>query len=392
MFRRISVALVGLALCMPIFAAAPVLAHTNGGLSVTFDTWTDAAGTHVAGKVTNHTSARRAPVSITATWDMKVDFQASATAFTSNLAPHATSPFHVMTATDVSSATGLTVVASGSITGTKPTKGIHIGAVNLVGDTATVNVTNDGGVDLLGVRVSAYRSGGANDDAAQSAAATLGASAVDQAFTITFDDDSEGGAVGAVIATTTSGATFGVSWNNYFGDLGTTNFTTEIAFLADEGITLGCGNSNFCPTAGVTRAEMAVFLDRAVTFADETGPDAGFTDIGSLSAEAQHAINVLADNGVTGGCSEVPKQYCPNQNVTRGQMSKFLATAYNLPTAVGTAFEDSFTDDDGHFSEPYNDQMKQAAITTGCTATTYCPSTNVKRDQMAKFLFEAETP
>ena len=46
--------------------------------------------------------------------------------------------------------------------------------------------------------------------------------------------------------------------------------------MADEGITLGCGNVNFCPRSNVTREQMALFLDRAIVFADETGmPAAG---------------------------------------------------------------------------------------------------------------------
>ena len=32
--------------------------------------------------------------------------------------------------------------------------------------------------------------------------------------------------------------------------------------LANEGITAGCGNGNYCPTQLVSRAEMAVFLVR----------------------------------------------------------------------------------------------------------------------------------
>jgi hypothetical protein len=32
--------------------------------------------------------------------------------------------------------------------------------------------------------------------------------------------------------------------------------------LANEGITGGCGNGNYCPDTSVTRAQMAVFLVR----------------------------------------------------------------------------------------------------------------------------------
>ena len=97
---------------------------------------------------------------------------------------------------------------------------------------------------------------------------------------------------------------------------------------------------------------------------------------------------MLADNGVTGGCSTTPLKYCPSASVTRGQMSKFIATAYDLDPALS----DHFTDDTGHFSEPFNNQMFEAGITTGCGSGKYCPNTSLKREQMAKFIYEAETP
>ena len=50
----------------------------------------------------------------------------------------------------------------------------------------------------------------------------------------------------------------------------------------------------------------------------------------------------------------------------------------------------SFTDDNGHFSEPYNNRMAADGITSGCAAGLFCPQATVLREQMAKFIFEAE--
>jgi hypothetical protein len=36
--------------------------------------------------------------------------------------------------------------------------------------------------------------------------------------------------------------------------------------FAAQGITTGCGGGNYCPENNVTRAEMAVFIDRAYHF------------------------------------------------------------------------------------------------------------------------------
>ena len=51
----------------------------------------------------------------------------------------------------------------------------------------------------------------------------------------------------------------------------------------------------------------------------------------------------------------------------------------------------TFTDDDGNRHEPYIEAIAAAGITTGCTATHYCPSDTVTRAQMASFLARAFT-
>jgi hypothetical protein len=40
------------------------------------------------------------------------------------------------------------------------------------------------------------------------------------------------------------------------------------------------------------------------------------------------AIEALAASGITGGCGS--GNFCPNQNVTRGEMAAFLARALGL--------------------------------------------------------------
>ena len=49
-----------------------------------------------------------------------------------------------------------------------------------------------------------------------------------------------------------------------FADVPPSNpFYAHIEEMAVRGITLGCGGGNYCPTASVTRAQMAAFLVRA---------------------------------------------------------------------------------------------------------------------------------
>jgi hypothetical protein len=101
--------------------------------------------------------------------------------------------------------------------------------------------------------------------------------------------------------------------------------------LAAEGITGGCGGGNYCPNAPVTRAQMAVFLVRAMYGIDYVPPAATgtvFTDVPADSFAAAW-IEQLATEGITNGCGT--GKFCPNQYITRAEMAVFLVTAFNLP-------------------------------------------------------------
>ncbi|MGH2669309.1 MAG: S-layer homology domain-containing protein, partial [bacterium] len=109
-------------------------------------------------------------------------------------------------------------------------------------------------------------------------------------------------------------------------------FAPWIEHLARGGITGGCATSpaRFCPDAGVTRAQVAVFLLRAAHGAGHLPPLATglFTDV-PLDSPFAPFIEQLARDGITGGCG--PTRFCPDQIVTREQMAVFLVRAFHLP-------------------------------------------------------------
>ena len=98
----------------------------------------------------------------------------------------------------------------------------------------------------------------------------------------------------------------------------------DINSLFEEGITNGCGGTNFCPGANVTRAEMASFLVRALDLPG-SGDDHFTDDDGNFHEDN---INSLADSGITGGCNPSGTQYCPLRDVRRDEMAAFLHRAF----------------------------------------------------------------
>ena len=164
-----------------------------------------------------------------------------------------------------------------------------------------------------------------------------------------------------------------------FTDISNSTFRDDIIWLYYAGITGGCAPNYFCPDDPVTRGQMAAFLDRGLSL-PSTSTDY-FTD--DNSSIYQTDINRLAASGITKGCSATT--FCPAANVTRGQMAAFLVRALSLPAAS----TDYFSDDNGTTFEHDINALAAAGITKGCTATTFCPNADVTRGQMAAFLHRA---
>lgn len=102
--------------------------------------------------------------------------------------------------------------------------------------------------------------------------------------------------------------------------------TRSIDAVTEAGIMGACGNDRFCPTATVTRAEMAQILTDA--FGLSTSIVWQFADVASGS-ELSRDVSAIAQAGITEGCAQADS-FCPGDAVTRGQMATFFARALGL--------------------------------------------------------------
>ena len=165
-----------------------------------------------------------------------------------------------------------------------------------------------------------------------------------------------------------------------------------IVRLYNAGITGGCSASPllYCPSKGVTRAEMAIFLLRGIHGSSYTPPavgaSTGFDDVPTTHWAAAWIKQLAAEN-ITSGCGG--NNFCPANIVTRDQMSIFLLkakyTSSYVPPAVGasTGFSDVPTT---HWAAAWIKQLAAENISTGCGSGIFCPGSSVTRDQMAVFL------
>ena len=158
--------------------------------------------------------------------------------------------------------------------------------------------------------------------------------------------------------------------------------------IHQAGITGGCGNGKYCPSAPVTRAQMAVFLLRARHGSSYVPPAARgnvFDDV-PRTYWAAAWIERLAKEGITAGCADA--MFCPDAPVTRDQMAVFLLRAkhgssYVPPSARGTIFDDVPRT---YWAARWIERLVAEGISAGCAPDLYCPAQIVTRDQMAVLL------
>ena len=167
-------------------------------------------------------------------------------------------------------------------------------------------------------------------------------------------------------------------------------FHDYINTVARNGVTAGCGGGNYCGTASVTRAQMAVFLLKAEHGSGFVPPSCTglFTDVACPGGFAVDWIEQLSLEAITGGCGGT--NYCPTNPVRRDQMAVFLLKAslgsgYVPPAATGTVFADVPA---SAFAADWIENLYALNITGGCLTNPlrYCPSNTNNRQQMAVFI------
>lgn len=177
-----------------------------------------------------------------------------------------------------------------------------------------------------------------------------------------------------------------------FADVAADNiFNNYITVLRDNNVTNGCNPGIYCPDNNTTRGEMAAFIIRSLygeTFPFPQTPY--FSDVTPAHTQFKY-IQKMREQGFTVGCTTTT--YCPGESVTRGQMAVFLvrarlgiASGTNFPFPNSGYFGDVSTINSFY---PFIQKLKQMGFTAGCTATTYCPDNPTTRGQMAVFLIRA---
>ena len=175
-----------------------------------------------------------------------------------------------------------------------------------------------------------------------------------------------------------------------FVDDDANTFEMDIEWLAFEGLTRGCNppvNIHYCPDDPVTRGELAVFLDRIFDYPDEGGGDLFVDDDGRFYEEAADRVKTA---GITNGCNPpVNDRYCGDRPVTRGEFAALFVRAMGYTDdAGGDLFTD---DDSSIFEEAIDRLATAGVTKgcNPPVNDMFCPDDNMTRGQIAAFFHRA---
>jgi hypothetical protein len=155
-----------------------------------------------------------------------------------------------------------------------------------------------------------------------------------------------------------------------------------IDWLVGAGITRGHTDGTFRPTAEVSRAQVASFLDRALDL--PTAGDPGFADVSFGGTHGQAIANLTAA-GIVVGLDD--GTFAPSAPVTRGQLASLIDRAMDVPGADLAADFPDVAPGSTHAAAIGN--LSAAGIVGGFEDGTFRPSASVTRAQTASYLYRA---
>ncbi len=102
------------------------------------------------------------------------------------------------------------------------------------------------------------------------------------------------------------------------------------------------------------------------------------------------AISALAGEGLIQGCED--GRYCPDHQLTRGQVASILSGALELEVPVEASsegFSSRFTDTADSVHRLAIEAIADAGVTSGCDEDRFCPSKAISRGELATLLVRA---
>lgn len=195
------------------------------------------------------------------------------------------------------------------------------------------------------------------------------------------------GATGKIIATLGTKSTevpVTVAKAALFKDI-PNNYTyyKEVEYLTSNNIITGYSDGTFKPNNKLTRAHAAVIISRALGLNTSNVKNPSFKDIPANHIYYKE-IAAVAEAGIMSGREN--NKFDPDATLTRAQMAKIVALAYNLKGTSNIVFKDVPKND---WAYTYIQQLAANNITTGYNGNLYKPNESISRVHFGLFLYRA---
>ena len=158
-----------------------------------------------------------------------------------------------------------------------------------------------------------------------------------------------------------------------------------------RGVTAGCNTAPllYCPDVTISRDQIAVFIDRALSWAPANPVQGLFADMEPTYWGTPFA-ETLYQQGVTAGCSANPLKFCPAFQLSKAEIVTMIRSANKWPLVpVQGLFADVPA---GHWSEPFIETFYARNPDSACGVDQasgkllFCPFSQVTRAYMAELL------
>lgn len=155
-------------------------------------------------------------------------------------------------------------------------------------------------------------------------------------------------------------------------------YLPSVDYLVKRGLTNGESSTQFGVQNDILRVDAAIWLAKELNLDLSAAPASGFTDV---PARAVQSVNALKHAGYISG--KTATTFGATQKLTRGEIALILKSGYKLQP---TSEKMSFTDVSSRYEEAVN-ALAANKITNGISATQFGVAKNVKRGELAIFIY-----
>lgn len=157
-------------------------------------------------------------------------------------------------------------------------------------------------------------------------------------------------------------------------------YKSAVDYLVVKEITKGTSATEFGTNQNIKRGDAAVFIAKALGLNAQNAPNQGFID---LNSRVEGYVNAIVEAKIAGGKTRTT--FDPGANITRQEMAKMLANAYQLKATSNAGFTDVGKNWIGYVAA-----LKDHGITLGKSPTKFAPTESLTRGEFALFIYRAE--